>query len=366
MVFTLPDIPGLPSRQALERLVYVVGPVRGGTTVLYHAVGLHPEVLTFPGMTHFVNHVWRYRNKVHERLLRILLKLPYFFREEKEILDGLAPEHRLAWTRLVNTGVRTKDMVDMWTLYPVLHALSPTCGKDAAGLRCWCEKSNDFGAMGDIARAFPQARFLFIVRDPLASVSSMAVRSAQKQGEAQPGVAYDDLLASCIHWSHMTLRMHRFASQRPGMCRMIRFEDLVGDTLSTLAGIHGFLGLSAMSAADMEEHVGKLSYRATNNPKESGSGMDTRPLERWREVLAPEEIEVIRTVTGRIARCVGYPGPGNLTPGAALSLALRVPGLKRRAVTLGKLLWITAFSALSARPAAGQDAEQPAGAAPRP
>lgn len=344
----LPAISGLPGPEALGRLVYVVGPVRGGTTLLYHAVGLHPEVLTFRGMTHFVSNVWQYRNKVHERLLRILLKLPNFCRQEREVLARLDEAQRLEWRRYVNRAVKRRRMAELWSLYPMLFSLTSLFTKRAKDIRCWCEKSNDFYGIPDIARSFPGVRFLLIARDPLASVSSMALRSADKEGEAEPQVHFDTLLGSCIHWAHMTLRMLRFRRRHPAASRLVRFEDLVRDPVGALSGVYAFLEVSPLPAEQLREQVDTLAYRATNRPEESGSGMDVRPLERWREVLSPEEAEVVRTVTGAVARCAGYETPGRLTPGRALALAGRMRGLRSRALVLGKLLWIMCFSALAA------------------
>ena len=353
-----PPIAGLPGPEALGRLAYVVGPVRGGTTLLYQAIGLHPEILTFRGMTHFVNHVWQYRNKVHERLLRILVKLPNFCKQEKDILARLGEAERLEWKRFTNRAVKRKRMAELWSLYPMLYALTPLFTKRAEDIRCWCEKSNDCAGIADIARDFPWSRFLFIARDPLASVSSMAVRSADKAGEANPQVQFDKLLASAVHWAHMTLRMLRFARRHPGQSRLLRFEDLVQDPVATLSGAFAFLEVAPLPADQLAEAVGKLSYRATNAPGESGSGMDTRPLERWRSVLSEPDAAVIRDVTGRIARCAGYEVPGSLTLGKALGLALRVQGLRGRVLTLGKLVWIAGFSLLRAgwTPARGRAA----------
>ncbi len=353
-----PPIPGLPGPEALERLAYVVGPVRGGTTLLYNAIGLHPEVLTFRGMTHFVSHVWQYRNTVHERLLRILVKLPNFWKQEKDILAGLGEAERLEWKRFTNRAVKRRRMAELWSLYPMLYSLTTLFTKQAKDIRCWCEKSNDCAGVGDIARGFPWSRFLFIARDPLASVSSMAVRSADKAGEAWPRVEYDKLLASAIHWAHMTLRMLLFARRHPRTSRLLRFEDLVQDPVATLSGAFAFLEVSPLPADQLAEAVGRLSYRATNAPEESGRGMDIRPLERWKGVLSEEDAAVVRDVTGRIARCAGYDVPGGLCPGKALRLALRVKGLKGRALALAKLLWIAGFSLFLAgwTPATGKAA----------
>ena len=72
MTQQLPDCGDLPvpTQDALDRLVYLVGPPRGGTTIMYFSLGLHDRILTLPMLSSFIPHVWRYRGKVHDRLLR--------------------------------------------------------------------------------------------------------------------------------------------------------------------------------------------------------------------------------------------------------------------------------------------------------
>ncbi len=78
---------GSLSEQALERLIYVVGSARGGTTLTKDVIGLHDNVISFTGPTHFLNHAWRHRNRVEDRLWRVIFWLPVRRDEARESLE---------------------------------------------------------------------------------------------------------------------------------------------------------------------------------------------------------------------------------------------------------------------------------------
>ena len=51
----LRDPIAIPSPEALEWLIYLVGSARGGTKRARKVIDLHGNVLSFDGLTHFLN-----------------------------------------------------------------------------------------------------------------------------------------------------------------------------------------------------------------------------------------------------------------------------------------------------------------------
>ena len=64
------------SPAALERLIYVVGSARGGTSLTKDVIGAHDNVISFHGPTHFLNHPWKHRRRLDPRLWNIVFWLP--------------------------------------------------------------------------------------------------------------------------------------------------------------------------------------------------------------------------------------------------------------------------------------------------
>ena len=79
--------------EALERLVYLVGSPRGGTTVITRSFYLSERVFACPNPTRFTHRVWRHRNKVDGRLLTEIFKMPTFY-HERRALRTLDPAER--------------------------------------------------------------------------------------------------------------------------------------------------------------------------------------------------------------------------------------------------------------------------------
>jgi hypothetical protein len=348
MDFQLPKIDRIPSPEALERFVYVVGTVRGGTSLLRDAMAVHPRLLLFPYLTHFMNHVWRYRRKIHERLLRLIIRLPSFV--EPGLESPTDPDDRAEIQAFFNRVVASRELRRMWSLYPVAYSLSPDMDKDPAEILCWGEKANDFTGMDAIARAFPRGRFVCILRDPRNAVSSMAVRATRKEDLRSKGFADHLLLDSCIHWTHMTQRILRFASRHPGRCHVMTFEDLLTAPEETLNRIFEFLGLGAMDRQELSGRLGALNYGASNSA-ESGKGLDKRPLERWRTTLSERNLELVGQVAGATARKAGYDISGRMTPLDLPRLARLAPSPRHAAVALAKLAALQAMD-LATRPLA--------------
>ena len=121
MMMTPAETFGSLSADALDRFVYIVGMARGGTTVVRDAIDVHDQVLVLPGMTHFMNQVWRYRKRVHQRLLNQIFRLPAFYREESGVCkqtrgfsisggnDVLLPQSQQHFIVNVETIVATTD-----------------------------------------------------------------------------------------------------------------------------------------------------------------------------------------------------------------------------------------------------------------
>ncbi len=76
------------SPAALERLIYVVGSARGGTSLTKDVIGAHDNVISFHGPTHFLNHPWKHRKRLDPRLWNIVFWLPENVRRA-EVRDSL-------------------------------------------------------------------------------------------------------------------------------------------------------------------------------------------------------------------------------------------------------------------------------------
>ncbi|MGB8276146.1 MAG: sulfotransferase [Alphaproteobacteria bacterium] len=352
------DMPGLGlhtlPREALDRLVYMVGSPRGGTTVIYRAFRLSDRVFDFPGITHFMSHVWKHRNRVHDRLLQQIFKIPDFY-HERQILDSLEDAKKLALRRYIRDAFASRDLGRMYQVYPLVYALDPGCAKDPARVRCWVDKANDVYGLFDIPRSMPGARFVFITRDPRGANASMRRQVGAFAGEEdEEEKSHDSLIASCIYWRHMMQTLLRFAARYPDRTRFVRYEDFMLAPEDTINGLLEFAAGESMAPEALRQGMSRFKHSVRHDPSIRETGIDTRPMTRWQQMLSDQEIELVSALTGPTARKLGYdPGPAS-SPLAVARAVLRLKGTRRRLIASAKLAFLEAREPLvPSRPASG-------------
>lgn len=295
-------LPG-PSEAALGRLVLVVGPTRGGTSFLHLALGVHPGLLVIPAELHFLDHVWRYRRRVHDRLWRVIAFQPSAI-DRRAVFDALDPERRGHFVRHVEGVLGAKRFGDLYRLYPQLYALVPGQPKPPASLAAWADKVNDWRGLGQVRRRMAGTRFVVVARDPRAVALSHARRDRVWQGEGRAPLDAADLARAALHWRLFMQRCLAFAGGRADAL-VIRYEDFVRAPAPTLNRVFAHAGLEALADAELTAGLASLRGGATNTD-ELYQGVSAAPLERWRTELAADEIALVEALTAPTARKLGY------------------------------------------------------------
>lgn len=338
---------GSLSKGALDHFIYIIGSARGGTSVLFDAIGLHDQILALPGMTHFMNQVWRYRNTVHMRLLRQVFRLPGFY-DEAEVVGNLDKMSGIELKRYIDKAMNSRDLKKMWQIYPVVYALDKKNQKDPSRITGWADKANDFFGVGRVAKAFPNGKFVFIVRDPRGAVSSLAKRMAvKKEFTFEAGIDDGKVIEAAISWSRMTQRLLHFIKAHPERSILIRLEEFLSNPVVSLNGIFQFTIGTAMSEDVLRQRLDHISYGTSHLPGDMGKGIRLEPIERWKNVLTKNQEEIITSLTGRTAAKAGYPLGRVSSPGRGLCHIIHcIPSAKRKAIVFAKVLFLKAFDAL--------------------
>lgn len=337
---------GGPTSAALDRLIYCVGSARGGTSISFEIIGLHDNVISLGGPSHFLNHVWRYRRKVHERLWRQLLWTPSNVRHT-EVRESLPEERRKAYLRLVNWCVAAKNLASLYKLYPLTRALDPEETRDPSSFVAWLDKGNDFWGVSLLPRAFPKGRFVQVVRDPRAAAASLSVRAAGRRVNTDFAAEPRDVIEAAIYWRNLVRRQRRFAERYYDRSVFFRFEDLTQRPLAIARALFDFLGLPPMADDALQKRLDGLVYSASLSG-EQGHGISTAPNERWRTRLDALAVDLVTEICRDGARCFGYDLPPPSRRRGWLGIARLVPGFRGKAITLAKL----AFLAIVDRPMA--------------
>jgi hypothetical protein len=307
------DLPAAASPQpvsedVLDRLVYIVGSPRSGTTVMSNSFYLSPNVLSFPNQIQFTNNLWRNRRKFDSRLLRRLSRLPHFFRNlERNILEQADDTTRRHLARRIHEAFASKSLAGMYQLYPLLYSMSPDFPKDRSQLRCWADKAVDINGLFDIARELPKSKVIFIIRDPRGTIASMTLQTLMTRGdENERGTRRLALIRSAIYWRNLMQTALLFAKRYPGRYMFVRYEDFVENAEETINGMLAFGAGERMSPQALSAGLQQFQFSRKHDRSNVGSGVDRQPLERWRKMLTEDEIALLTAMTWRTARKLGY------------------------------------------------------------
>lgn len=331
---------GGPSAEALERMIYVVGSARGGTSISFRIIELHDNVISLGGPSHFLNHVWRYRNTLHDRLWRQLLWTSKYIRR-KAVRDSLPEDRRDAYLLLINQRTEAKRLAALYQLYPITRALDPEETRNPTSLVAWVDKGNDFWGVDRLARAFPQGRFVQVVRDPRAAIASLSKRVADQRGDTKFRVEPRDVIAAALYWRNLVRQQLRFARRHPSRTILFRFEDLTERPVEVVRALYYALGLPPVADGELKARIDGLEYGASLNATERGTGISTAPNVRWMHSLDAAALGIIAEICGPSARRLGYDLPPSADQRGWIGIVALVPGLRAKAITLAKLTFLT-------------------------
>ena len=210
-------------REIRRGLFFVVGHHRGGTTLLQSMLNAH-SALTIPPETQFFLEIWPRRqqwgdlrnSKVRDRVLDFLGSRECSIRDLKLSRQALAA-----------ALAAESDYEDLFVT--ILSVWASERGKRRAG-----EKSpGHIHQVLEIAQSFPEARFLSMLRDPRAVVSSELT--------ATWGARSVDQIAR--RWKRVAMR-HRELEQCLPRDRYLalHYEDLLSEPERVLREVCDFLG----------------------------------------------------------------------------------------------------------------------------
>lgn len=286
-----------------NRLVFVVGNSRSGTTMLARMLGLHPDVHTFQEL-HFFEELWtpgdESRALTRDEALRLAGRLLHNARDwYHKPYD--AEKYRTAATAIV------KGMVLPLRAHQVFEAVVEQEAV-AAGAAVGCEQTpRNVFYIDEIKRLFPEAQIVALVRDPLDVLLSQRnwwKRRSRGSGSiplkttVRQWVDYHPITTSLL-WRGGVRAADAHAGE-PSV-HSLRFEDLVRDPRQTLAPVLDALGL--LFDDRMLEVPRQSSSNAANR---GGTGVDPSVSGRGVESLSAAEIWVSQKLTGTLARAHGY------------------------------------------------------------
>lgn len=270
--------------------IFVAGLERSGTSLMFALLASHPNL----AMTRRTN-LWRHFNDQYGDLAddanldRCLATMARYKR-----LVVLDPDYEQLRADFV-AGDRTYGRL-FWLLEQQQAA--------RLGKPRWGDKSlNTERYADDVFAAYPDARFLHMVRDPRDRYASSETRWQVRRGGVGAGTA---------EWLASVGLAEGHQQRYPGCYRIVQYEQLVSEPEATLRSICEFIG--EPYSPEMLEMQGAKRFREQGANSSYGSRaagvISTDSIGRFRSVLAPGKVSYIELVAGKAMDKLGYERQG--------------------------------------------------------
>lgn len=295
-------MPGATAPAEVRAPVFVVGPPRSGTTLVRAALNRHPD-LHVVSETHLYD-LWADR-------------FPGLHAGDQRAFEAywssFTATDGFVWLDIPADAVPARLAVwGRWDLPAVLAAILVTA-RDERGVDRVGEKTPDHARhLPELLTAFPDARAVFVVRDPRATVAS--------ELRLQAAWASDDPVVAAERWVRGVASLAGL--HHDPRVHVVRYEDLVTAPAPTLRAVCRHVGLDYVDAL-AAGGPGHPDY--VHGDQDPWATIEPGSLSAWRDHLDAATLATIASVVGPRARALGY-----ASPDAGLGLRPRLATVPRR------------------------------------
>jgi hypothetical protein len=276
---------------------FILGTQRSGTTLLYQMLNVHPRL-------YVVNEFW----DLYPHLTGEI--------DDRAALEALLIRH-LGLTSSYLAPGESRDRA------PFDHLDSAFARKlEETGKQRWGIKHPRLLYHVDLfLERYPDARFVFIIRDPRGVVRSYLTRKWN--------------VANVFHgaklWRDQVRLQQAFIARNPDRCHVLHFERLLEDPRAEVTSICRFLD------EPFDERLLEYYRERPDTWIHDGNANITQPIERsigesWRQHLSRRQIAIVEGITEDVMRAEGY---------APESEPIRVGSLERLAYDVHQWMMTT-------------------------
>lgn len=269
-----------------DQPIFIAGPDRSGTTLLYALLASHPNISMVRRMNFWRWFYRRYGNlKNPENFERLLDRLLRYKRLQRLHLDG---------------GRIRQEFIQGEPSYARLFALLMRHNAERKGKIRWGEKSLHTERYADLVFAnFPKAKIIHMTRDPRDRYASVRKRF----GGDNPRIA-----SATQRWISSMRAAQKNLKKYPDRYLIVRFEDLASNPEDTARIICDFIGEDFVP--EMLTMEGEVEYRDSGGnssfSKIQPGTISTQPIGRYRQVLTPFELKFIQRFAGPLMEQFDY------------------------------------------------------------
>lgn len=294
------------------RPVFVVGVHRSGTTLLRDLLDGHPALSVLPS-----EGTWLTRLRPRLARLPAAERIPALGREWLRRLAnpinqppywllGRTTEAESPYVRFARAVLAWHGAVGgtetPWGPHLAVVLAYAWCTRGAVGeVRWWVEKTpTNERHLHRMWAAFPQAKVLHIVREPLAVFASHRRLETLANGAFRAPLVLRNLAAT------YRLAVERTRRPEPGRYHLLRYEELCAEPERVMGEVAAFLGIEPLPVLSRPTVAG-MPAQSNSAFGVGGGPAGIHALDAGRsQPLSAEDREMVAAWTGRLAERLGY------------------------------------------------------------
>ena len=275
--------------------IFIFGPARGGTSIVSNTLRLHPLVRISLRESRFIDRIpiWTKRGlpgpivfeSIKHQLTRALSRCTEFDRPITESDDF----RKL--NQLTEEFVKSRDEPLAWRLYAqLLHRIGEVTNANADNQRL-LDKSNSWWTIATVAKIFPNAQLLIVLRDP----RDLALTHAKL---AHHESRLDTIVKNALYWRRFARLGKKFHQSEPQRAHIVGYEDFVCKQPATLLGLCENLHLRGTSTSMVVDMLDRAHGHLSFDPQMQNQGLSSVAVERWREQMIDQEVAIVEAICG--------------------------------------------------------------------
>jgi len=256
-----------------QRLIFVGGAPRSGTTLVQNILDSHPAICGGPEFLH-IRDILALRNKLHGSI-------------DRELIDLFC----------------SPDDVDRYISSLIENLLLPLADKNEC--KFLSEKTPENALVfPELISLFSEARFIHVVRDPRATISSLLQVQKRPKSKVKKPPKHTVSVHAAIRYTKECLSSGFSGSKiAPERVLIVVYEQLITESERETKRICEFLGLewsSNMVTPGKFKHLGEKaitvkSRLAWYDIQAYNRDPDTQSLEKWKTLLTPYQKALVAT-----------------------------------------------------------------------
>lgn len=269
---------------------FIVGAQRSGTTLLRLILNAHSEI-AIPEEARFLMPLLKESN----------INKPLSGKQLENTINYLKQDQQYKqWNYDSEPTLKSLASQNQVTIHDLIHTLYQSFAEHE-GKTSWADKSLFFRKIDLLAKIFPEAKFIHLVRD-----GRDVFHSWRKMDKLK-----DNVVATAIDWNYKLKRINNSFERLPENRHItLKYEDLLEEPEETVKKLCNFLGIDFQNNM-MNYHQTSHYYIGEHHSELIFKNIDSSNKYKWRKNMTTTEINAFELICKNNLKKYNYDLSGN-------------------------------------------------------